>query len=104
MEVIKTKLNRFSLIQDLMKYGKAIKTMPIKMIRNIFETKYVKQHKATPENMATNRLCFFPYIKYPAPIAPNKTLHIICVELPIIFFYLLGKSVVSSLFLSFDFW
>ena len=74
-------------IQYLMKYGKAIKTMPTRMIKNTLETKYGKAHKAIPEKSATPRFCFFPYIRYPIPIEPNKIPHIID-ELSIVFFYM----------------
>jgi len=68
-----------------MKNGKAIKTMPITMIRNTLEIKYGKTHSAIPDRRAMARRCFFPYTKYPNPIEPNNIPHIIDVVLPIIF-------------------
>ncbi len=71
--------------QYLMKYGKAIKTMPKKIIRNTLETKYGNAHRTIPDRRTRPRRCFLPYIIYPIPIEPNKTPHIIDDVLSIIF-------------------
>jgi len=68
-----------------MKYGKAIRAMPTRMIRNMLEIKYGKVHKAIPERSGTPRFCFFPYTKYPKPIEPNNKPQIIDAELYIEF-------------------
>ena len=70
--------------QYLRKYGRAIKKMAIRIIRNMLETKYGKAHSTKPDRRAIPRRCFFPYIKYPIPIEPNSTPHIIVVVLSII--------------------
>jgi hypothetical protein len=52
-----------SSIQYLRKYGRAIKTIPIRIIRNMLETKYGKAHSTTPDRRAIPRRCLLPYIK-----------------------------------------
>jgi len=59
--------------------------MAIRIIRNTLETKYGKTHSTTPDRRAMPRRCFLPYIKYPNPIEPNNTPHIIDAVLSIIF-------------------
>jgi hypothetical protein len=71
--------------QYLMKYGRAIKAIPIRIIRYTLETKYGNAHRTTPDRRAMPRRCFFPYIKYPIPIEPNNIPHINDVVLSIIF-------------------
>ncbi len=73
--------------QYFTKYGSAIKAMPIRIIRNTLETKYGKAHRTTPDRRAMPLRCFLPYIKYPIPIEPYNTPHIIDVVLSIIFLY-----------------
>ena len=73
--------------QYLIKYGRAIKVLPIRIIRNMLETKYGNAHRTTPDSRAIPRCCFLPYMKYPIPIEPNNTAHIIDVVLSIIFLY-----------------
>lgn len=51
--------------------------MPIRSIRNMFETKYGNTHSTTPDSSAIPLCCLLPYIKYPIPIEPNITPHII---------------------------
>ncbi len=46
-----------------MKYGSAMKTAPIRIIRNVLEIKYGKAHRAIPEKKAMPLCCFFPQIK-----------------------------------------
>lgn len=62
--------------QYFMKNGRAIAIMPIRIIRNKFETKYENEHRKTPDRRAMPRRCFFPYTKYPIPIEPNNNPHI----------------------------
>lgn len=60
-----------------MKYGRAIKATPIRSMRSMFETKYGNTHSTTPDISAIPLCCLLPYIKYPIPIEPNITPHII---------------------------
>jgi len=63
--------------QYLMKYGKIIKTIPIKTRKYRLATKYENTINPIPENSATVCSCFFPYIKYPKPIELNNASRII---------------------------
>ena len=75
--------------QDLITNGRAIKTMPTRIIMSTLETKYGKAHKATPARRAMPCRCLFPYTRYAMPNEPNNKPHIILAEL---------SMVVSSLF------
>lgn len=59
--------------------------MAVRIIRNALATKYGKIHSKTPDSRAIPRRCFLPYIKYPIPIEPNNTPHMIDAALSIMF-------------------
>lgn len=73
-----------SKIQYLIKNGRDINIMPIKKSKIMLSIKYGKAHKTTPESNAIPLRCFLPYIKYPAPIAPNNRLMNNDIGLPMI--------------------
>ncbi len=70
-----------SVDQYFIKNGRAMKTMPTRIIVSTLGTKYGKAHKATPDRRAMPFRCFFPYTKYAMPNEPNNKLHIILAEL-----------------------